>query len=443
MCKVTRFKTVLNLGRNPLVNSLLDKENLHQTQPTHPLVVKQCQNCFLIQLTTVADTRQIYKDVDYPYFSSDMPNLTQYFAELAADIKRRFLDPQDLFVEIGSNDGMLLDLIKDTARVLGVDPATTVTLRALKRGLPTITEFFSERLAKQIRSEWGKAKVILGANSIAHLNDLHDLIRGVVALLRDDGVFIMEANYWGGMVEKKNYALIYHDHLSYFTLKNWVDFAPRFGLEPFDALVTEAQGSSLRVFMGRGYSKTERFDRLLLKEVTETLHSYRTVQKYATAARREAYRLGTLVRTLKKKGQRIAAYGAAAKGFSVLKLSGLDEKHIDYFVDDSPAKQGKYTPVSHIPIISRREAKLPHYFLITAPNYEDVIIAKEAEYRKSGGKFITIDGRIIGSQPEMPDDIGQPPRTSFSVHMRGLDHASTERASVPTASQLSEPRALP
>ena len=196
-------------------------------------------------------------------------------------------------------------------------------------------------------------------------------------------------------VEKTNYALIYHDHFSYFTLKNWVDFAPMFGLEAFDAEVTEAQGSSLRVFLGRGRPKTKRFEGVLERESADNLNSYETAKRYRAAVRREIRKLGSLVRGLKAEGKRIAGYGAAAKGLSALQFAGLDARHIDCFVDDSVAKQGKYTPISHIPIVARSEAHVPDYFLITAPSYEDVIVGKEQEFRSRGGRFITIDGRTL------------------------------------------------
>jgi len=395
MCKGEAFETVIGFGRNPLVNRLLTREELGKPESTHPLTVKQCQKCFLVQLVHVVDSREIYEDVDYVYFASDMPNLKDYYADLVADVRRRFLAAGDLFVEIGSNDGIVLDLLKDDVTVLGVDPAANVVLRALRRGLPTVSDFFSERLARQIEFEWGKAKVILGANCIAHLNDLHEVMRGVAGLLEADGVFIVEANYWGGMVEKANYAVIYHDHFSYFTLKNWVDFAPLFGLEVFDAAVTEAQGGSLRVFLGRRRTKTKRFEALLDKELADNLNSYETAKRYRAAVRRKIRRLGNLVRGLKAEGKRIAGYGAAAKGLSALKFARIDERHLDCFVDDSVAKQGKYTPISHIPIVARNEARPPDYFLITAPSYEDIIVGKEEEYRSNGGRFITIDGRIL------------------------------------------------
>lgn len=401
MCEGTRFQTVINFGMNPLVNSLIEKEDLDKTEPVFPLVVKRCEQCGLVQIKDIVDSHEIYKNVDYLYFSGDMPGLSKYFMEYAQDLNERFLqdDGQNgkkLVVEIGSNDGTMLKFFPH-CRTLGVDPASNVVARALKNGILTIAEFFTERLAKSIKREFGKAKVIYGNNCIAHLNDLRDLLRGVVELLDDDGVFAVECNYWGGMVKNKNYSLIYHDHFSYFSAQNWVDFGKQFGLSVFDAWVTPAQGGSLRIFLDRGKrERTERCKVLLQEEAETKLNTYETCKRYKKEVEEEAKKLGECIARIKAEGKTIAGYGAAAKGFSVLKLAGIDERHLEYFVDDSPAKQGKYTPVSHIPVISREEAesRLPDYFFITAPNYEAVIIEKEKE-RGYQGKFITVDCRIL------------------------------------------------
>lgn len=402
MCPGNVFKQVIDFGYNPLVNSLLEKEDLDKSEPVFPLVVKRCDQCSLVQVREIVDSHKIYRSQDYLYYSGDMPGLKDYFEEYATDLTTRFLPNKDsLVVEVGSNDGLMLGLIKDKGyKVLGVDPSTNVVVRAVKNGVSSISDFFTERLAKTIVREYGKAEVIYGNNCIAHLNDLRDLMKGVSLLLNDGGVFVVECNYWGGMVKNNNYALIYHDHFSYFTLKNWVDFAPQYGLKVFDAIVTPAQGGSLRVFMKKdpNVAMEERCQKLYNEEMETNLNSQATCTSYRKQVKAEAKKLHGLVEKLKfGLRKKIAGYGAAAKGFSVLKLSELDYKFIDYFVDDSPAKQGKYTPIDHIPVISRKDAEsqLPDYFFLTAPNYEKQIIEKEKDFVSKGGKFITCDGRII------------------------------------------------
>lgn len=397
MCEGTVFDTVIDLGAHPLVNSLIRKEDLDKQEPLLPLVVKRCRECSLVQLVDIIDSEEIYRNVDYLFFSSDMPTLADYFREYAGDVQNRFLGKDDLVVEIGSNDGVMLQFFKDTSRILGVDPAANVVLRALRRGIPTISEFFSEHMGELIAKEWGKAKVIIGNNCIAHLNDLRGLMRGVKALIAPDGVFIVEANYWGGMVKNTNYSLIYHDHYSFFSLKVWQEFSKQFGMQVFDAVVTPAQGGSLRLFMDNGARPlADRLKELEAEEEKTNLNTLETGLRYKDNVWAVAEKLKKALEGLKAQGKRLAGYGAAAKGFTILRCSGIDEKTLDYFVDDSPAKQGWFTPIDHIPIISRQEAegKLPDYFVILAPNYAKVVIEKEKKFRENGGKLIVPIGEI-------------------------------------------------
>src|SRR3989338_3265936 len=395
VCSSKRFKTVIDFGQNPLVNSLLEKKELGR-EKTYPLVVEQCQNCFLVQIVNPISSKQIYQDQDYLYYTGDMPQQSQYmmsFNSLVADIEN-MTKSGDFIVEIGSNDGTVIKKFKDR-RILGVDPSTNVVTRAIARDIPTLSAEFNERTAINIAKEFGQAKVIGGANCLAHIDDIHSVLKGVRALLAKDGIFWVECNYWPGMVKEKHYALIYHDHYSYFTLKNWVDLAKMYGMNVFDAYVTEAQGEglSLRLYIGYDKIPSDRFSELLVEDMG--YNNYKTAQRYRKDVLKEAEKLSNLVTGLKGT---VAGYGAAAKGFSILKLAGLDGRHIKFLVDDSPAKQGKYSPVTHIPIISRAEAenKSPDYFIILAPNYARLIMEKEkdSEFRRRGGKFIVPVGEM-------------------------------------------------
>lgn len=390
MCSSKEFYEVINLGKHPLVNSLISKKDLKQKDPVFPIIVKQCKKCKLVQLVNTIDAEEIYKKVDYLYFSSDMPSLDGYFKTYAEDVKKRFLKKGDLVVEIGCNDGIMLKHFKKKCNVLGVDPATNVILRTIKNKIPAVPFFFSEELSKKIKAEWGQAKVIIGNNCIAHLNDLKDLMSGVSSLLTRDGIFILECNYWGGMVKNTNYSLIYHDHYSYFSAKVWINFAKKYKMKPFDAVITPAQGGSLRLFISKNNRPTtKRFRQLINNEIKNKLNTFSTSNHYKNNVISTSYKLRSLILDLIKKGKKIAGYGAAAKGMTILKCSNIGDKLL-YFVDDSPAKQGYYSPVDHIPIISRKNAekKLPDYFVILAPNYSDIIIKKEKKFISNGGKFI-------------------------------------------------------
>lgn len=391
ICGGSEFKKVIDFGETPLVNSLIDEKDLDKKEKTYPLLVEQCTECTLVQIVNPVPTHEIYQAQDYLYFTGDMPTTNEYFRDFAMWLSAT-LKPNSFVVEIGSNDGTMLKNFNGYHRVLGVDPSTNVVIRALANGIPTLSGEFNERNAINIVKEFGQADLIGGANCIAHLNDLHSLMRGIDKLLKNDGIFWVECNYWGAMVKNTNYSLIYHDHYSYFSLKNWVDLAKKYHMEVLDAYVTPAQGGSLRVFMSKeDRKKTQRFYDLLAEDIND----YKSSQEYEKNCKKEAKKLKETVEKIKKEGKTIAGYGAAAKGFSVLHLAGIDGRHIDYFVDDSPAKQGKYTPVTHIPVVSREQAKTPDYFFLTAPNYEAVIVEKEKKFAEAGGKFLTCDSRII------------------------------------------------
>ena len=392
MCNSTKFDLVINLGQHPLVNSLIAKSDIKKKDPTFSIKVVQCKSCKLVQIKDVIDANEIYKNVDYLYFSSDMPKLDKYFKPYANDLMKRFLNKNDFVVEIGSNDGIMLNFFKKKYHVLGVDPATNVVLRSLKKNIPAIPMFFTNSIAQKISNEWGKAKLIYGNNCIAHLNDLKDLMVGVKNLLSKDGVFVIECNYWGGMVKNTNYSLIYHDHFSYFSIFPWIKFSKKYGMSPFDAIVTPSQGGSLRLFLSKKRKKkTFRLIKLLKEEKKTKLNTFNVSLSYRNNVVKVSNRLKKIVLELKKKGKKISGYGAAAKGMTILKCSNLGNK-LDYFVDDSPAKQGYFSPVDHVPIISRKAAqkKLPDYFIILAPNYSDIIIQKEKKFLELGGKFIVL-----------------------------------------------------
>ena len=397
MCSSSKFKSIVNLGKHPLVNRLVEKKNLKQKDPYFQLHVKQCIRCKLAQLKEIIDSNEIYKKVDYLYFSSDMPNLDKYFKTYSKDLKKRFLKKNDFVVEIGCNDGLMLENFKKEHRVLGVDPATNVILRALKKNVNAIPEFFTDEVAKKIINEWGQANLVYGNNCIAHLNNLKDVTTGVSRLLAPKGIFVIECNYWGKMVEDTNYGLIYHDHFSYFSVKNLTNFGKKYGLYAFDAIVTDAQGGSLRIFFSKGKKKlTKRYKSLIEKEIKSNLNSFKVSAIYRKKVYRTTKKLKNLINSLKRKRKVIAGYGAAAKGMTIIKSSGIGKKHLEYFVDDSPAKQGLYTAGDKIPIISRAQAnkKLPDYFIILAPNYSKFIIKKEKKFISKGGKFIIPVGNI-------------------------------------------------
>lgn len=375
VCDGTSFRDVLDMGDQPLVNSLVSKVDLERTEPVFPLKVEWCETCHLVQVVEPIDSKKIYRDVDYLYFSGDMPGLSDYFKEYADEVKTH-IKPGGFVVEIGSNDGTMLKHFEGYRR-LGVDPSTNVVARAVAEGIPSLSDFFSSRLARSIKREFGAADLIYANNCIAHIDNIKDVVSGVSQLISDDGVFVIECNYWGGMVKNLNYSLIYHDHFSYFTLNDWIGLAAGAGLTAYDAVVTPAQGGSLRVFMSaKKRDATTRFKNMYLEERVTGLGKYSSCEVFHDGVVEKAKKLGNKIRFLKKDGMVVAGYGAAAKGFSILSLAKITNE-IAFFIDDSPAKQGKYTPVNHIPVIAKDGAPTPDAYIITAPNYAKAIMEKE------------------------------------------------------------------
>ena len=207
-----------------------------------------------MQLNQFVDPKNIYTDQDYTYFSSDIDAQKKYFEVYAKELIKRFKIRDKFVMEIGSNDGIMLKHFAKNL-VLGVDPATNVVLRALKNKINTIPAFYNYEISKKIDNEYNNADLIIANNCIAHTDNLKNLMEGIKKNLSNNGVFVAEFNYWGNMVEKNNYSLIYHEHYSFFSLKVWKIFLKNFGIKIFDACITNAQGGTLRIYSSKNKRK--------------------------------------------------------------------------------------------------------------------------------------------------------------------------------------------
>ncbi len=251
MCKSGRLSQFFDLGETALANSFLPKESLDKPEPKYPLKVFFCEDCHLAQLIHVVEPEVLFRN--YVYFSSGMPVLPEHFRRYAEEVVNNFVKlKDDLVVEIASNDGLLLGAIKNmSVKVLGVDPAVNIAKVANERGIETLPEFFSEKLANEIVKKYGHAQVMIGNNVVAHINDHYDLLRGVKILLTSDGVFIFEAPYFVDMFENFAFDSIYHEHLSYLSVKPLKKLFNKFGMEIFDVKIFPVQGHSIRCYAGK------------------------------------------------------------------------------------------------------------------------------------------------------------------------------------------------
>ncbi len=384
----------------PLANGFLLEEQLSAPEPCYPLDVCFCSTCGLVQLGYVVAPEIMFKD--YPFLTSASEPAKLHFAEFAEDVIQRFPMPSgSLVVDIGSNDGTLLqNFQKHGMKALGIEPATNVAKLATLRGIETINDFFSQRLAEIICTERGQARVVTAANVFAHVHDLNSLLHGVNYLLDKDGVFAIEVPYLVDMLDKLEFDTIYHEHLSYFSVRPLVTLFAKFGMGIVEVQRISPAGGSLRLYVQRSvHSLPSSVAELLKLEAEARLDSLETYQKFAQGAKQVKEALLLLLKSLKGQGASIVGYGAPAKGNVLLNYCKIGTDILDYIIDTTPFKQGCYTPGMHIPVFpeSRFHEAPPDYALLLAWNYANAILQKEEKYRQNGGKFImpTPEPRLI------------------------------------------------
>jgi len=345
----------------------------------------------MVQLAQVVAPEIMFKD--YAYLTGSSAPMKTHFTEMAERVIANLdLPAGSLVADIGSNDGTLLNQFKQRGmRVLGIEPATNVAELAERNGIDTVNEFFGEKTAQFISHQKGRAKVITATNVFAHVNDLDDFMQGIITFLDDRGVFVIEVPYLVDMLTRVEFDTIYHEHLSYFSLRPLMALFKRFEMSIIDVERIRVHGGSIRVYAGKGKKKLSGAAADLLKFESEArLDDVATCQEFAEGVNRIKIELTTLLKELKAKGHSIAGYGASAKGNILLNFCKIGTDIIDYVSDTTPFKQGLYTPGMHIPIAqeTRIHDSPPDYTLLLAWNYAEEILSKEHRYRQAGGKFI-------------------------------------------------------
>ena len=388
-CGSTSLAAVLSLGETPLANGLLDANELALPEETFPLDVIFCRQCALVQITKDVPPAKLFSE--YLYLSSYSDTMVAHARELARRlILEETLDAGSLVVEIASNDGYLLqNYVERAIPVLGVEPAANIARIAEGRKIPTVVNFFTSSLATSLDR---RADVVHAHNVLAHVPDPVDVLAGIAALLTDGGVAVIEVPYLRELVERCEFDTIYHEHLCYFSLTALVFLARRAGLEIHDVEQVAIHGGSLRLFLSRPGSRPRKSEVESLASMERGL-GMRSERYYSDfASRVVALRdelVGTLAR-LKSEGASIAAYGAAAKGATLLNYAGITAETISFVVDRSPHKQGKLIPGARIPILEPDELlrRQPDYCLLLPWNFESEILEQQSAYRAAGGKFI-------------------------------------------------------
>lgn len=393
MCRQDRLETFLDMGFHPPADEFRRKDQLSQPVTYYPLQAALCLECGLSQLTYVVSPEVLYRH-DYPYEASTTATGRKHFADFAqAVVPRLGLAPGKLVVDVGSNVGVLLEAFKNQGmKVLGVEPAANIARIAEKRGIDTLNEFFSRDIAGQIKKTHGQAALITGSNVFAHVDDLVGFMKGVDELLEPEGVFIFESPDTVKLVEHLEYDTIYHEHLSYLSLKPVVRFTAEFGLEVFDVQKQSIHGGSFRVFIARkGRRKVEPAVAAALEEEKKAgIHDLKTLKAFAERVHQNRRDLLWLLRKLKHEGKTIAALSCPAKGMSLLNFCRIGRETLDFATEKSQLKIGRFTPGDHIPVLPDAALleRMPDYALLLAWNFADEIMSNLSEYKKRGGRFI-------------------------------------------------------
>lgn len=393
-CARSLEHTFANLGMSPLANSYIKPAQLNQVERFYPLHALVCDGCFLVQLQEFESPEAIFGD--YAYFSSFSDSFLQHAKAYVNMVVDRFrLNSKSQVVEIASNDGYLLQyFIEKSIPVLGVEPAANVAEAAMKRGIPSLVKFFGTGTALEMKHEGRQADLLIGNNVLAHVPDLNDFVRGIKTVLKPEGIVTMEFPHLVRLMEDGLFDTIYHEHFSYFSFFTAEQVFAKHGLVLFDVEEVPTHGGSLRIY-GRhaehgALSVGPRVTKLKQREKDfglDRLESYLAFSGRVIQVKRNLLRF---LIDAKDANKTIAAYGAPAKGNTLLNYCGIGTDFIDYTMDRSPHKQGQYLPGSHIPILSPDAAKetKPDYLLILAWNLKDEVMEQMKFVREWGGRFV-------------------------------------------------------
>jgi hypothetical protein len=392
-CGQSGLQLILSLGETPLANALLAPDELDLPEPTYPLELVFCPTCTLVQITETVPPESLFRD--YLYFSSFSDTMLRHAERLVTSVlKERHLNGDALAVEVASNDGYLLQYYKHAGiPTLGIEPALNVAhVAESERHIRTITEFFGENLARDLAARQERADVIHANNVLAHVADLNGFVRGLWILLKDEGVAVLEVPYIKDLVDRCEFDTIYHEHLCYFSLTALERLFRRHQLTIHSVQRVPIHGGSLRIHASRaGVTEADESVAALLTE--EKSWGVGSITFYREFARRVEYmkdNLRGLVANLKRQQNRLAAYGAAAKGSTLLNYFQIGRETLDFVVDRSTYKQGRYMPGVRLPIHapSKLLEDRPDYVLLLTWNFADEILQQQAEYRRRGGRFI-------------------------------------------------------
>lgn len=392
-CAAPLKQTVVDLGVTPPANYYLRPEDLGRAEPFYPLHAYVCDSCLLVQIEEVQSPQQLFSD--YAYFSSYSDSWLRHAEHYVAMMSSRFgFDKSSHVIEIASNDGYLLQYFKTRGvPVLGIEPAANVAKVAEAKGIPSLVRFFGVETAKLLVADGKQADLLIGNNVLAHVPDLNDFVAGLKFALKPEGVLTMEFPHLLKLMTLNQFDTIYHEHFSYFSLLAVKRIFAKHGIRLFDVDELPTHGGSLRVYgchADTARPTADAVEELIAREVVAGLGKLETYAGFAERVKRTKRELLKFLIAAKDSGKSVVAYGAPAKGNTLLNYCGIRSDFLDYTVDASPHKQGHHLPGTHLAIFAPErifETK-PDYVLILPWNIQEEIIAKMAGIRAWGGRFV-------------------------------------------------------
>jgi SAM-dependent methyltransferase len=382
----------LDLGRTALANQFLGSDEIGAAEATYPLRVGFCHECGHVQLLDAVPPREMFEN--YLYISSASDTLKNHLWDLSDTLAARYaLGSADLVIDIGCNDGTLLEGFKrHGVEPVGVDPAANLAEFAADKGIERYTDLFTASSAQEIVRKWRRASLITATNTFPHIQDPADFVHGIKTALKPGGVFVIEMHYLLDLIEQVAFDTIYHEHVSYWALGPMKRMFEDHGMEVVDAERVPLHHGQLQVHVQRrGEGRVAgRVAEILAGEKAAGLDRFETYQRFAEQTWRIKNDLREMLGRLNRDGRSVAGYGAPAKGNTLLGFLDIGPELLPYIVDRSPLKQGLFTPGTHIPVVAPERLLLdqPDYVLLLAWNFVDEIVQQQAEYRRRGGKFM-------------------------------------------------------
>jgi SAM-dependent methyltransferase len=393
-CGTGLHRTFIDLGLSPLCENYPAPADLTRGEMYYPLHVYVCEKCWLVQLEEYETPEQIFSD--YAYFSSFSDSWLKHCDKYCEAMKARFgLGQHSFVIEVASNDGYLLQyFVKRDVPVLGIEPAANVAKVAVEKGVPTLVRFFGTQLAEELAAEGGCADLVLGNNVLAQVPDLNDFVEGFKIVLKPEGVLTLEFPHLLQLMELNEFDTIYHEHFSYFSLLSTIKIMEAHGLKVFDVEELKSHGGSLRVYAARAGSKTHPIQsgvsKILADETRANLDTTDGYENFAHQVKETKLALVDFLLNAAKQGKRVVGYGAPGKSATLIHYCGIGKDMIEYTVDRSPYKQGRFLPGSRIPIHhpDRIRETRPDYVVILPWNLKDEIIQQLQFIREWGGRFV-------------------------------------------------------